>query len=72
MRNTALISACARGIKEVALRILVRPDVDVNVFNALGNTALIHACVTSITEVALRILERPNVDVNVRKMTYRL
>jgi ankyrin repeat protein len=61
--NTALIAACEKNA-DVALEILKRDNVDVNVKNIDGVTALHRACGHRLSVVALEILKREDVDVN--------
>jgi len=66
--DTALIMACRRGMKDVALRLSELPDIEVNAMNKKGDTALIWACCNKMNVVALRLLELSSIDVNARKI----
>ena len=65
--RTALTYVCMNTLSDVALEILKRDNVKVNVKDCTGNAALIVASVHGLSEVVLEILKQDNVDMNVQR-----
>ena len=61
--NAALIGACFKGLKKVAMKLLERPEVLANA-EADNNAALRWACLKGLEEVAMKLLKRPEVLAN--------
>lgn len=53
-----LLNACKCFDTELALKLVEKEDLDINVIDNIGNTALILACRNELEEVALKLLER--------------
>jgi uncharacterized protein len=63
---TALMLACYKDHREVALELLKVDGLDVNIQNRNGYTALMRACSKGLTEVLIELLKVDGIDVNVQ------
>lgn len=59
-----LLEACKYNNTELALELLDKVDIDINVKDIYGYTSLMYLCRNEMKSVALKLLEREDVDVN--------
>ncbi len=59
-----LLRATARNNEELAMKILERDNINVNIKNKNGFTSLIWACYNKMDIVAIKILERGEIEIN--------